>query len=118
MSLVPGNDPTFVIGQTVLPPRADRSFSSSERLWYFVEVANPSDAQSVTFEPRLRRGAEPLAQLAPFPVKLQHVSPGRSLAGIEMSLEGLEPGSYTLYLRVTDRGGTDALRRADFQLVR
>jgi GWxTD domain-containing protein len=114
----PTMESTFVVGQTVVPPRADRAFSSGESLWYFVEVANPSDPKTVTFEPRLRRGSEPLAQLAPFAVRLQPVSASRFLAGIQMSLGGLEPGAYSLYLRVSDKAGTEALRRADFLLHR
>jgi hypothetical protein len=114
----PTMEPTFVVGQTVVPPRADRAFSAGESLWYFVEVANSSDPKSVTFEPRLRRGSEPVAEVRPFAVKLHQVAPHRYLAGIQMSLEGLAPGSYTMYLRVTDKAGMEALRRADFQLQR
>jgi GWxTD domain-containing protein len=111
----------FQFGGTLLPPRADAAFTGSESLWYFVEVANPTDPAKVMLEPRLRRGGEPLAGLAAFPTKLQPLGAGRYLAGVELPLSSLGPGDYVLYLGVRDGEAEDRpriLRRADFQVVR
>jgi len=111
----------FQFAGTLLPPRADAAFASSESLWYFLEVANPADAAKVMLEPRLRRGGEPLAGLPPFPAILQPIGHDRYIAGVELPLAGLGPGDYILY--VTARNGqsdddTRVVRRADFQVVR
>lgn len=114
-----GTDSLFTFSGTVLPPRADAAFATSESLWYFVEVANPLDPTKVTLEPRLRRGAEPVASLPPFVAKLQPLGAGRSIVGVELPLSTLQPGDYVLYLTVRDGSGEDrpqALRRADFQI--
>ncbi len=110
----------FSFAGTSLPPRADASFTRSESLWYFVEVANPSNPAKVLLEPRLRRGGEPLAGLPPFPAKLQSIGPGRYLAGVELPLATLSPGDYVIYLTVREgegEGRPQVLRRADFQIT-
>jgi GWxTD domain-containing protein len=115
----PANE-LFSFAGTSLPPRADAAFTRSESLWYFVEVANPSDPAKVLIEPRLRRGGEPLAGLPPFPARLQSLGPGRYLAGVELPLATLSPGDYVIYLTVQDGEGQDrprVLRRADFQIT-
>jgi hypothetical protein len=114
-----GADSLFTFGGTGLPPRADAAFMVSESLWYFVEVANPSDPAKVTLEPRLRRGAEPMASLPAFAAKLQPLGAGRSIVGVELPLASLPPGDYVLYLTVRDGFSEDRpqiLRRADFQV--
>ena len=111
----------FQFGGTLLPPRADAAFAPSESLWYFVEVANPTDPAKVFLEPRLRRGGEPLASLPPFAAILQPIGSRRHLAGVELPLASLGPGDYILYLGVRDGEAEDrprVLRRADFQVVR
>lgn len=113
-------DPLFAFAGTLLPPRGDASFATSESLWYFVEIANPSDPAKVMLEPRLRRGGEPVGALPAFPAKLQPIGAGRYLAGVELPLGSLSPGEYLLYLAVADgegEGRPKALRRADFQVV-
>lgn len=117
----PGTEPMFTFGVASLPPRADAAFGPSESLWYFAEIANPSDASQVLLEPRLRRGAEPVAALPPFAAKLQPMATGRYLVGIELPLATLGPGDYVLYLTVRDGEGANrpaVLRRADFQITR
>jgi len=115
-----GNDSTFTFGSTFLPPRADAIFQPSQSVWYFVEVANPTDASKVMLEARLRRAGQPIAALPPFPARLEPFATGRYLAGIELPLQTLGPGDYVLYVAVRD-GESDAapkvLRRADFQVV-
>jgi hypothetical protein len=112
--------PAFQFAGTLLPPRADAAFTPSESLWYFVEVANPSDPSKVMLEPRLRRGGQPLAGLAPFPAILQPIGTKRYLAGVELPLSSLGTGDYILYLSVRDGENEDrpqVLRRADFHVV-
>ena len=114
-----GSDSLFTFGGTALPPRADAAFTASESVWYFVEVANPADAEKVLLEPRLRRGTEPVASLPAFAAKLQPIGGGRSIVGVELPLATLPPGDYVLYLTVRDGSGENrpqALRRAEFQV--
>lgn len=111
----------FQFAGTLLPPRADAAFASSESLWYFLEVANPADAAKVMLEPRLRRGGEPLAGLRPFAAILQPIGHDRYIAGVELPLAGLGPGDYILYVTVSNGqadNSTRVVRRADFQVVR
>jgi GWxTD domain-containing protein len=117
----PSAGTVFQFGGTLLPPRADAAFAASESLWYFLEVANPTDPAKVMLEPRLRRGGEPLAGLPPFAAILQTIGPKRYVAGVELPLSSLGPGDYVLYLGVRDGETEDrprVLRRADFQVVR
>ena len=114
-------DRVFTFAGTALPPRADAAFASSESLWYFVEVANPTDPAKVLLEPRLRRNGQPLGAPAPFAAALQPLGAGRYLAGVELPLASLGPADYVLYLSVRDGEGesaASALRRAEFQVVR
>ena len=116
-----GSEPTFAFGGVSLPPRADAAFAASESLWYFAQVANPSNAAQVILEPRLRRGPEPVAALPPFAAKLQPAAAGTYLVGIELPLATLGPGDYVLYLTIRDGEGANrptVLRRADFQVSR
>jgi GWxTD domain-containing protein len=116
----PGGDSTFTFGRAVLPPRADAVFrASGGSLWYFVLVANPSDAGNVFLEPRLRRDGQPVGSLPPLNAKLEPMGKGRYMTGLELPLETLPPGDYVLYLSVRDSasGSSPELRRAEFRLV-
>ncbi len=113
----PGADAAFQFGEVEVLPRADAAFSRSESLWYFVQLANVSDAEKVTHELRLRRGAATVANNPATPAKLQVIAPGRYALGYEIPLAGLEPGSYVLYLTVRDGEGHSVLRRADFRVL-
>jgi GWxTD domain-containing protein len=118
---VAGTDPIFTFAGTSLPPRADAAFAASESLWYFAGIANPKDPAKVFLEPRLRRGADPVAELPPFAAKLQPIGSGRYLVGIELPLQTLGPGDYVLYVTLVDGEGADrsrVLRRTDFQVAR
>jgi GWxTD domain-containing protein len=108
---------TFVFGTVEVLPRADAEFSRSESLWYFVQLANVEDAEKITQEIQLRRGAQTVASQPPSPAKLQELAPGRYAFGYEIPLTGLAPGNYMLYVTVRDAGGRSAVRRADFRVV-
>lgn len=108
---------SFVFGTVEVLPRADAEFSRSESLWYFVQLANVDDAEKITQEIQLRRGAQTIASQPPSPAKLQEIGPGRYAFGYEIPLTGLPPGSYMLYVTVRDAAGHSTLRRADFRLV-
>jgi GWxTD domain-containing protein len=112
-----GAEPAFQFGPVEVLPRADAAFSRSESLWYFVQLANVSDAEKVTHELRLRHGAATVAAKAASPAKLESIAPGRYALGYEIPLAGLEPGSYVLYLTVRDGEGHSVLRRADFRVL-
>jgi hypothetical protein len=110
-------DEGFQFGPVEVLPRADAAFSQSESLWYFVQLANVSDAEKVTQELRLRHGAATVASKPATPAKLESIAPGRYALGYEIPLAGLEPGSYVLYLTVRDAEGHSVLRRADFRIL-
>ena len=112
-----GSDEAFRFGAVEVLPRADAAFSRSESLWYFVQLANVSDAEKVTHELRLRHGAATVASNPATPAKLETIAPGRYALGYEIPLAGLEPGSYVLYLTVRDDEGHSVLRRADFRVL-
>lgn len=110
-------DAAFRFGPVEVLPRADAAFSRSESLWYFVQLANVSDAGKVTQELRLRHGTATVAAKPPSPAKLETIGPGRYALGYEIPLAGLDPGSYVLYLTVRDGDGHSVLRRADFRIL-
>ncbi|HEV8609572.1 MAG TPA: GWxTD domain-containing protein [Thermoanaerobaculia bacterium] len=110
-------DGSFVFGTVEVLPRADAEFSRSESLWYFVQLANVDDAEKITQEIQLRRGAQTIASQAASPAKLQQLAPGRYAFGYEIPLTGLAPGNYMLYVTVRDGTGHSTLRRADFRVV-
>ena len=111
-----GTDDVFQLGTVQALPRADATFSKSESLWYFVQLANVAQDAKVTQELRLMRGPKTVAARSA-PVELQEIGPGRYALGYELPLASLEPGTYVLYVTVRDGQGHSALRRADFRLV-
>ena len=111
-----GPDRSFQLGTVEALPRADATFSKSESLWYFVQLANVAEDAKVTQELRLMRGPRTVAARTA-PAELQEIAPGRYALGYELPLASLEPGTYVLYVTVRDDQGHSALRRADFRLL-
>ena len=111
-----GGDEWFQLGPVDALPRADATFSKSESLWYFVQLANVAPDAKVTQELRLMRGPKTVAARSA-PVDLQEIGPGRYALGYEIPLSSLEAGTYVLYVTVRDGQGRSALRRADFRLL-
>lgn len=111
-----GGDESFQLGSIDALPRADATFSKSESLWYFVQVANVAEGAKVTQELRLMRGPRTVAARTA-PAELQEIAPGRFALGYELPLSSLEAGTYVLYVTVRDGQGHSALRRADFRLL-
>jgi GWxTD domain-containing protein len=111
-----GGDESFQLGPVDALPRADATFSKSESLWYFVQLANVAQDAKVTQELRLMRGPRTVAARSA-PAELQEIAPGRFALGYELPLGSLEPGTYVLYVTVRDGQGHSALRRADFRLL-
>jgi GWxTD domain-containing protein len=111
-----GTDDSFQLGTVQALPRADATFSRSESLWYFVQLANVAQDAKVTQELRLMRGPRTVAARTA-PAELQEIAPGRYALGYELPLASLEPGTYVLYVTVRDGQGHSALRRADFRLL-
>jgi hypothetical protein len=111
-----GTEDSFQIGTVEALPRADATFSRTESLWDFVQLANVAADAKVTQELRLMRGPKTVAARSA-PVELQEIAPGRFALGYELALAPLEPGTYVLYVTVRDGQGHSALRRADFRLL-
>lgn len=106
------------MGRVHVRPRADATFTTNESMWYFFQVANPSDPAKVTVAIRLRHGAAPPTSPTVVPAALESIGPGRYMSGFELPLKDLAPGDYTLYVSVHDPAGAeDVLRRADFRVV-
>ena len=112
-----GGESSFLFGSAEALPRADATFSRTESLWYFVQLANVSEGDKVTQELRLLRGPRTVAARPASPAQLQEIAPGRYAFGYELPLSSLEPGSYVLYVTVRDGAGHSVLRRADFRVV-
>jgi GWxTD domain-containing protein len=110
------DDDSFQLGTVAALPRADATFSKSESLWYFVQLANVAEDAKVTQELRLMRGPRTVAARTA-PAELQEIAPGRFALGYELPLSSLEPGTYVLYVTVRDGQGHSAMRRADFRLL-
>jgi len=116
----PGADGLFALGKAQVPPRADARFCRSESLWYFLEIARPADPSKVSYELRLRRGADVVASNAWASAELAETAPGRHVLGFELRLKDLSPGDYTLYVTVRDgetAGAPHVVRRGDFRLA-
>ncbi len=111
-----GGDESFQLGSVDALPRADATFSKSESLWYFVQLANVAQDAKITQELRLMRGPRTVAARTA-PAELQEIAPGRYAMGYELPLASLEAGTYVLYVTVRDGQGHSALRRADFRLL-
>ncbi len=112
-----GGESSFLFGSAEALPRADATFSRTESLWYFVQLANLSEGDKVTQELRLLHGPRTVAARPASPVQLQEIAPGRYAFGYELPLSSLEPGSYVLYVTVRDGAGHSVLRRADFRVL-
>jgi GWxTD domain-containing protein len=112
-----GGESSFLFGSAEALPRADATFSRTESLWYFVQLANLSEGDKVTQELRLLHGPRTVAARPASPAQLQEIAPGRYAFGYELPLSSLEPGSYVLYVTVRDGAGHSVLRRADFRVV-
>lgn len=116
----PGDDTSpFAVGPAVVPPRADAQFSTSESLWFFLELANPPDSSKVTFEVRLRKGAEQISSRPAFPAQPAAIAAGRYLCGFELPLSGFASGDYRLYIVVRDGIAPPdqyVVRSADFRI--
>ena len=128
----PGETDPFVFGVTKpikVEPKADRTFSKQDSLWYFYEVSNPKlpePAAAPTPAPSTTPGAaaappaaaEPKprimqrisvlrdgkAAFAPFtgPAEMQILAPGYYASGSEIPLATFEPGYYTFMVNVRD----------------
>lgn len=106
----------FVLGSTRILPRADASFSSTESLWYFLQVRNPDAPQDAKVEVRLwKKGGQP-GPPSTLPANLVEVGEDSFVTGFEIPLLTLDEGDYTLYATVRD-GEESILRRADFRLI-
>jgi hypothetical protein len=112
-----GGESSFLFGSAEALPRADATFSRTESLWYFVQLANVSEGDKVTQEVRLLQGPRTVAARPASPAQLQEIAPGRYAFGYELPLSSLEPGSYVLYVTVRDGQGHSVLRRADFRVL-
>jgi GWxTD domain-containing protein len=115
----PGDHSPFALGSALLPPRADATFTASESVWFFLELANPPDPAKATLEIRLRRGNDPMRAQAPIPANPQMFAEGRYLTGFELPLKELAPGDYRLYVVVRDgvsQPEKQVVRSADFRL--
>ena len=114
-----GEESPFAIGNSVLPPRADGTFSKAEALWFHLEIANPADPSAVSLEVRLRRGIRDAGAEPPFPARLEPIAAGRFVCSHQLNLAALEPGDYRLYViaRGGGIGGSGGMvRAADFRL--
>lgn len=109
------NSATFNWGDVQILPRADNTFRINESVWYFVQVANPSDAAKLLVDVRLR-GASPVPTPARGPAEAGKIGDNLYLIGRELPLMALKPGAYSLYVTVVD-GANEKVSRSDFTVV-
>jgi GWxTD domain-containing protein len=102
----------FAFGGMKVVPKGDRTFSTSEEMWYFVELRNPG--LNDESEPKVRVQLEvegersdgtPVKMAAPMmEAQLQEVKdvPGHYVTGSSFPAGAFAPGSYTLKARIFD----------------
>ncbi|HVR43433.1 MAG TPA: GWxTD domain-containing protein [Thermoanaerobaculia bacterium] len=114
---VAASDPILELGGQHVPIRADATFSPEESVWYFLQIHSP-EAPRVSIEPRLmRKGSGVIAAGSPFEPELSDVGSDLRAFGYEISLDGMEPGEYTLYLTLRANELDPVVRRADFRVL-
>jgi len=126
--LTEAQDPTepFAFGGVKVVPKADRTFRTSDDLWYFFELRNPGLADALGPDQGTATGAppeqrpkiqvkmevegkdaegKPIKRAAPprevDPVAMKGV-PGHYGVGNAIPLESFKPGEYTFNLKVID----------------
>jgi GWxTD domain-containing protein len=105
------NDP-FAFGGLKVVPKADKTFTKADELWYFFEVRNPGmgEAQKpsmqvkVDLEGTTTEGKKVTMSSPPTEASLLELKgvPGHYGVGSSLDLSGFKPGSYTLKVKVTD----------------
>jgi hypothetical protein len=109
-------DAAFSWGDVQILPRADSTFRFNESLWYFLQIANPSAADKLVLDVRLRKGTSPHLEPIRVPAQAGEIGNGLYLVGRELPLMSLEPGNYSLYVTVID-GANQKVARADFKVL-
>ncbi|HEY0591010.1 MAG TPA: GWxTD domain-containing protein [Thermoanaerobaculia bacterium] len=110
------SDPLFAIGPLSFRPRADAQFSPSESLWYFLQFRGALPEGTV-MEPKLmKKGKGIVLGWQPFAPALVAAGPNLNVAGYEIPLATIEPGTYTLYVTLI-AGEQKIVRRADFEVA-
>lgn len=117
----------FAFGGLKVVPKGDRAFTKSDELWYFIEVRNPSlnESGQPQFEAKIEiegtaGGKKVKLGGAPKPVQLTEIKgvPGHWGVGESFVLDRLEPGDYTLKVRLMDQVKQQAYTFAEpFKMV-
>ena len=102
----------FAFGGIKVVPKGDKTFHTSDELWYFFELRNPGlNEQNVPgVQVKLEmtgktNDGQPVQMTAPpRSVEAQELKgvPGHFGVGSSIPLSGFKPGSYTLKVKVTD----------------
>lgn len=136
MSVAQAPDEPFAFGGVKVVPKADRTFRTSDELWYFFELRNPGMADAIAPTEGTATGApaeqkpkvqvkvdvegkdpegKPLPKRSAPPREIDAVPmkgvPGHFGFGNAIPLESFKPGDYTITLKVID-----TVRKASYTL--
>lgn len=104
----------FTFGRVKIVPKSDRTFSSSDELWYFVELRNPGIDPTTKLPKLLLRlsvtgktseGKGVVMNAPPNVIEAQELggAAGHYGVGQTIPLASFRPGSYKLSVKVTDQ---------------
>jgi len=95
----------FVIGDTKVRPRVSASFRRDEKMGIFLKVYNFAPGGSIDYEIAKSESGEKALQFS------EEVAASTQQVTIEklLPLANLQPGRYTLKMRITDRIGNRTL---------
>jgi GWxTD domain-containing protein len=103
----------YAFGGLKVVPKGDRTFHSSDDLWYFVELRNPGIAEGAT-EPKVQvkldvegtdaTGKKTKMTAPPMEVPATQIKgvPGHFAIGSSIPLQTFKPGDYTFTAKVID----------------
>jgi GWxTD domain-containing protein len=98
----------FVFGSTKVRPAVTESFVRDQKLGIYLQVYNlKPDASghkpAATIEYSLLKDNKPVLEFAEDAAKLPEASPSQVIVEKTMPLDSLEPGRYTMQVKVTDK---------------
>jgi hypothetical protein len=118
----------FAFGGLKVVPKADRTFTTADELWYFIEVRNPGlgetnapklqakiDIEGTDNDGKKVKKSAPPAEAAV--TELKGLT-GRFGIGSGIPLAGFKPGKYTFTIKLMDTvSKTSTTLKEDFRVV-
>jgi VWFA-related protein len=106
----------YLIGNSLFKPSPKRKFPKTSAISYFLHLDDPQE-RSYRLDATLIKNDQPIA-ISDHQIQLLKDAVRGSRFYGQFSSEGLEPGNYTLAIRITDQQGTTAWeRRQAFEIL-